>query len=107
LQRRRDIKAVWLGACEKILKKDMFVFRANDEPCLIYLILLGSMHVINEDFWRNCSIIETMKAHTIFGEVYILSSTEKRLASVIFAENSIILEVDSVCLFETCSRGHA
>ena len=96
---------VCLETRKRLLGKGMFVFRANDTPTSIYLILSGSMHIIDEDFWGNCSIIETMKEHTLFGEAYFLSSAKKHLVSVIAAEDSTILEIDPTRLFETCSRG--
>ena len=97
--------ATCLDARERTLAKDAFVFRAGDEPRSIYFILSGSMHIVDEDFWGNRSIIETMGRNALFGEAYALVSAEKHLVSVIAAENSTILEIDPVRLLETCLHG--
>ena len=96
-----------LYARERKMKKNMFIFRAGDNARLVYLILSGSMHIVDEDFWGNLFIIETLEAYTLFGEAYALASTEKHLVSVSAAQDSIILEIDPARLFEICSRGCA
>ena len=94
-----------LSIREKHLKRDAFVFRAEDRVQQVFFIFSGSMHIIDEDFWGNRSIIETMEVYTLFGEAYTLALTEKYLVSVIASEDSTILEMDHLRLFETCSKG--
>ena len=91
-----------LRARERAIGKDGFIFHAGDDIRSIYLILSGSMHIIDEDFWGNRSIIEIMEEHTLFGEAYSLSTTDKYLVSVIAAEDSTLLEINPERLFETC-----
>ena len=91
-----------LSAKQIKLRRNMFVFSAGDSVSQVYLILSGSMHIIDEDFWGNRSIIETMNAHTLFGEAYVFSGRETHITSVIAAEDSVILEIDPKLLFETC-----
>ena len=93
-----------LSVRKKKIRREAFVFHAEDKVGSVYLILSGSMHIINEDFWGNCTIIETMTEHTLFGEAYVLSSAKKHLVSVVAAEDSEILEIDPVRLYETCSN---
>ena len=91
-----------LGAYQKEIKKDDFVFRAGDEVRNVYLILSGSMHIIDEDFWGNRSIIETMRESTFFDEAYVFAQNEYQLVSVIAAEDSVVLEMDPSALFSDC-----
>ena len=102
-----DIQKLYncLNVRKRKIEKDSFVFRAGEEACSVYLILSGSMHIIDEDFWGNRSIIETMEAYTLFGEAYNLASMKKYLVGVIASETSIVLEMDSIRLFEICSIG--
>jgi len=93
-----------LDAREKEIARDSFVFNAGDKVRSVYLILSGSMHIIDEDFWGNRSIIETLGVHTLFGEAYVLSAAEIHLVSVMAAEDSTVLEIDPVRLYETCSN---
>jgi len=99
-----DLEKVYdcLAPHKRIINRDTFVFRANDPVRNIYIILSGRMHIVDEFFWGNRSIIETMEPYTLFGEAYVLSSTERHLVSVIAAEDSEVLEIDPVRLFEIC-----
>jgi cAMP-binding proteins - catabolite gene activator and regulatory subunit of cAMP-dependent protein kinases len=90
---------------KKTIACDTYVFRAEDPIKYIYLIGSGSMHIVDEDFWGNRTIVETMEKHTLFGEAYVLSKTERYLVSVVAAEDSIVFEIDPVSLFELCSKG--
>ena len=94
-----------LTARKRTVKREFFVFHAGDSVRYIYLILSGSLHIIQEDFWGNRSIIETLQAHTLFAEAYVFSSAESHLVSVIAAEDATILEIDPVHLFEKCACG--
>ena len=94
-----------LSAKEIAFERDKFVVRAGENINSVYYILSGSMHIIDEDFWGNRTIIETMQKDTLFGEAYVFASMQNYLVSVIAAENSTILEIDPIKLFETCSNG--
>ena len=94
-----------IDAREKNAQRDEFIWRAGDPVRLVYYILSGSMLIIDEDFWGNRSIIETMHKDTLFGEAYVFSFMENHLVSVVAAEDSRILEIDPTKLFETCSNG--
>jgi cAMP-binding proteins - catabolite gene activator and regulatory subunit of cAMP-dependent protein kinases len=90
---------------EKTVEKGSFVFRAGDNIGRVYYLLSGTVHIIDEDFWGNSSIIETMYGNTLFGEAYIFSTMKKHLVSVVAAEEIRILEMSPMCLFETCTNG--
>ena len=94
-----------LAAREKRIKRDAFIFRAGDKVRSVYMILSGSMHIIDEDFWGNRSIIGTMEKGTLFGEAYVFSLKKAHLVSVIAAEDAVILEINPEKLFNTCTNG--
>ena len=94
-----------LHARERKIQKDSYIFRAGDDAAQVYLILSGSMLILDEDFWGNRTIIETMNPYTLFGEAYSLASTVKHLVSVAAAEDSTILEMNPKQLFEICANG--
>ena len=87
---------VCISAYEKVFAQDSFVFNAGDDIKFVYLIVSGSMHIIDEDYWGNRSIIETMEKDTLFGEAYVFSAKKHQLVSVIAAEDSVVLEIDPV-----------
>ena len=90
---------------EKKIEKDEFVFHAGDVVNKVYLVISGSMHIVDEDFWGNRSLIETMPAYTLFGEAYAISNTEEHLVSVVAAEDAVVLELEPSCLTKPCPRG--
>ena len=102
-----DLKKIIECVSPKIkkIKRGEFVFYAGDDVGSIYIILSGSMHIIDEDFWGNSSIVETMQRGVLFGESYFLSSVQKYLVSVTAAEDSFVLEINPLKLFEICSNG--
>ena len=91
-----------LSASKKNIFKDEFVFHVGDRVKNVYIILEGSVHILDEDFWGNRSIIETMHHNTLFGEAYVFSTKENQLVSVIAAEDSVVLEIDPMRLFKVC-----
>ena len=93
-----------LSAREARYKRETFVFRAGDTVRIVYFILSGSVHIINEDFWGNRSIIETMGKDMLFGEAYVFSEMETHLVSIVAAEDCVLLEIDPDSLFEICSK---
>ena len=98
---------VCLGVREKTEAKNTFIFRAGDKPRLVYLILSGSMDIVDEDFLGNRSIIETLERYVLFGEAYVFASTAEYLVSVVTAEDSTFLEIEPRLLFETCPKNCA
>ena len=101
-----DLKKLFacLSPRKKLIRRDTPVFMAGDDVGPVYFVLSGSLHIVDEDFWGNRSIVETMKENILFGEAYVFSSAEKHLVSVVAAEDSWILVINPVKLFETCSK---
>ena len=91
-----------LGVRQRLVSKDSYVFRVGDSVDKVYLLLSGSLHIINEDFWGNQSIIESLPAHTLFGEAYVLAERPQHLVSVVAAEDSILLETAANHRLGTC-----
>ena len=87
------------------LKRGEFVFRAGESIHYVYFILSGRLHIVDEDFLGNSSIVETLRTGVLFGEAYVFSSIQTYLVGVAAAENSVILQMDPKKLFETCSNG--
>ena len=87
------------------IKRGGFVFHAGDKVRSVYFILKGSMHIVDEDFWGNSSIVETMNEGVLFGEAYVFSEQEFHLVSVCAAEDSVVLVMNPDTLFETCASG--
>ena len=93
-----------LSARERVIPKDGFVIRAGDAVSAVYCVLSGSLHILDEDYWGNRSIVETLTTDVLFGEAYVFAGAERHIISVMAAETAVVLEFDPVCLFETCAN---
>lgn len=103
----KDIRVLFecISPKVKLIKKGNFVIKAGGDIRYVYYISSGRVHIIDEDFWGNGSIIETMNQNTLFGEAYYFSSIDTYLVSVVAAEDSVVLEISPQNLFEACPKG--
>ena len=92
-----------LGAAVKSIPKDGFLLHAGDSVERIYILLSGYLHIVEDDFWGDRFIIETLEAFTLFGEAYVLAGREEQLVSVVAAEDSRVLVIAPDKLLKTCS----
>ena len=93
-----------LSPRKKSYSKDTFIFRAGDPVSAVYLILSGRIHIVDEDFWGNRSILETMNPLGFFGEAYSLSGATRHLVNVLAAEDTDVLLIDPEQLFCHCPK---
>jgi cAMP-binding proteins - catabolite gene activator and regulatory subunit of cAMP-dependent protein kinases len=94
-----------LMARQRAFDKEAFILRAGEPVNPVYFILSGTVHIVDEDFWGNRAIIETMEKDTLFGEAYVFSGAERHLVSVVAAEPTVLLEINPHKLFESCMNG--
>ena len=90
---------------KKSYEKGEFVMHAGEAVMYMYILLSGSVHIIEEDFWGNRSIIETMDGVLLFGEAYVFSNSKKYLVSVVVEEAAEILIVPPERMLESCLAG--
>jgi len=105
----KDLEALCgcVKARVKTYQRDSFVFHSGDDVGSVYLLISGNVHIVNEDFWGNRSIVETMYEGTLFGEAYVLSLKKHHIVSVVAAEDSVILEMEPEKLFASCPENCA
>ena len=96
-----------LQARQRTFAREAFILRVGEAVGPVFYILSGSVHIVDEDFWGNRSIIETMERDTLFGEAYVFSGAENHLVSVVAAEPVTLLEINPHKLFESCANGCA
>lgn len=86
----------------KAYNKGEFILQAGDKICNIGLVLLGSVHIIKEDFWGNTNIVTKLCSGEFFGETYACTTTEIGV-NVISIESSEILFLNINKVLNTCS----
>ena len=91
-----------LSAREKKLNKGAFVFQAGEKIGSVYVLLSGSVHIVDSDLWGNQAIVETMHAYDFFGEAYVFAKADCYLVSVQAAEDIHVLVLNPKLIDNTC-----
>jgi CRP-like cAMP-binding protein len=101
----KDIESLLgcLSAVRRSYKKGEFVFAEGDSPETVGLVLSGSAHIINEDFWGNRNIISEIGAGNLFAEAFVCAEADTLPVSVVTAENTEVLLIDYRRIVTTCS----
>jgi len=92
-----------LGAREKSFSKGDFVFRFGDKPTSVGIVLAGTVHVIQEDYWGNRTIISRIGSAGLFGESFACSDTMNLPVSVVATQDARILFINYKKIVTTCS----
>lgn len=92
-----------LGAVQKHYPKNSFVFTAGEPVSFVGVVLSGSVHVVQEDFWGNRSILTHLEAGDLFAEAFSCALIDTVPVSVLAAENSDILLLDCRRIVTSCS----
>lgn len=83
-----------LQAKKSVYQKDSFVFSAGDPAVYIGVVLSGKVHVIQEDYWGNRSILTSLLPGELFGEAFACAQVEVFPVSVMASEPSSVLLLD-------------
>lgn len=82
-----------LSATDKRYVKGSPVFKANEKQKDIGIVLSGTVHVFEEDYWGNRALIARMGPGDSFGEAFACLETPSMSVSVLSANDSEILFV--------------
>ena len=92
-----------LKAVRRTYKKNELVFSAGDTVRYVGVILSGSVHILQEDYWGNRTILAHIPPGGLFGEAFSCAEMDSLPVSVIAAEKSEILLIDCRRIIITCS----
>ena len=92
-----------LMAVNRSYEKNGFIFSAGDDVSCVGVVLSGSVHVLQEDYWGNRRILSRIGASSLFGEAFSCGETESIPVSVLAAERSEILLLDYKRIVTSCS----
>ena len=101
----REIEAMLncLSAVKRTYEKGEFVWRNGDHVTSMGLVLTGSVHVIEEDFWGNRTILSECSESQIFGDAYACMPSVELGVSVVAAGKSEILFLDVQKVITVCT----
>ena len=66
-------------------------------------MLTGNVHVIQEDFWGNRTILANIEPGELFGEAFSCAGLDKLPVSVLAVQDSEVLMIDYRKIITTCS----
>lgn len=92
-----------LAVKELHARKGEFIFTATESVPKIGIVLSGSAHVLQEDFWGNRNILSLIGAGDMFGEAFACAEIPKMPVSVVAASNIHILLLEYQKIITPCS----
>lgn len=99
-----------LSATVRQAEKNAFILSADDSVSFVGLILSGSVHIVNEDFWGRKDILSQLGPGELFAESFSCAESDKMPVSVLAVEpteymvlscRKITTTCSSACLFHT------
>ena len=91
-----------LGARELQADKHQMIFRAGDPARWVGLVLSGAVHVIQEDYYGNRSLVALLQPPQLFGEAFSCAGVDTLPVTVEAAQDSRILLLDCQRVLTTC-----
>jgi len=92
-----------LMAARRPYRKGEFVFSAGDVVQSVGIVLSGGVHILQEDYWGNRSILAHIPPGGLFGEAFSCAEIDSLPVSVIAVEKTEILLIDYRRIITTCS----
>lgn len=92
-----------LNAREIRPKKGAVIFAAGDRPDYVGIVAEGSVHVVQEDYWGNRTILAAVPAGGLFGEAFSCAEAATLPVSVLAREDCTILLIDCKRILTACS----
>lgn len=92
-----------LLAYTKQFRNNDFIFSVGQPVSHIGIVLSGKVHVIQEDFWGNRTILAQIGSRGLFGEAFSSAGIEKMPVSVVATSDCEILFIDYKRIITTCS----
>lgn len=84
-------------------RKGEYVFRQGEHISTIMMLVDGELHIQQDDYWGNRSIISHISAGDMFGEAYIAPESGALLNDVVVVEDSTVIFLDAKKIMTVCS----
>ncbi len=92
-----------LGARLCSFKKGEYVLRRGEHLSDVTVLAEGTLHVQNDDYWGNRSILSQITVGEMFGEAYVAPESGALLNDVVAVEDSVVIFFAVNRLITTCS----
>jgi len=92
-----------LMAVRRSYKKSEYVFSAGDAIQSVGIVISGSVHILQEDYWGNRTILANIPPGGLFGEAFSCAEIDSLPVSVLTVEKTEVLLIDYKRIITTCS----
>ncbi|GMO42116.1 MAG: Crp/Fnr family transcriptional regulator [Termitinemataceae bacterium] len=92
-----------LKASNKEYDKDDLIYCAGDEISSVGIVLTGAIHIENDDYWGNRTIISRISPGEMFGESFSFTEDRELSVSITTAEPTKIILIDYMKIIRVCS----
>lgn len=101
-----DVESVLecLRAKVQSYSKREVIYRAGEDVLSVGLVLRGSVNIEHDDVWGNKNILDNIGEGQVFGETYACIPGEPLMVSVIAAEETEVLFLNTDKLFAACTE---
>ena len=103
--KEEDIRAL-LSCVEAKVRRDgkgEYVVQQGEYLDDIAVLTEGSLHIQNDDYWGNRSILGRISIGEIFGEAYAFSREEPLMNDAVAIEDSTVMFINAKKVISTCS----
>lgn len=103
--KEEDIRALLSCVEAKVRRygKGEYVLQQGEYLDDIAVLTEGSLHIQNDDYWGNRSILGRISIGEIFGEAYAFSREEPLMNDVVAIEDSTAMFINAKKVISTCS----
>lgn len=92
-----------LGARQRAYTKGDYVLRCGDTLGELLILTEGTLHIQQDDYWGNRTILRRVAAGELFGEAYAAPESGAVLNDVVAVQDSTVLFLDVGRVLHTCS----
>lgn len=92
-----------LDAKSEKYQKGEYVIHQGEHISTIMMLADGKLHIQQDDYWGNRSIISNITAGEMFGEAYIAPESGPVLNDVVALEDSTVIFLDARKIMTVCS----
>lgn len=92
-----------LGAKLNTYKKGEYVLRQGEYLSNVFILVEGNLHIQNDDYWGNHSILRQISPGEMFGESYIAPESGALLNDVVAITDSTVIFFDLKKILTACS----
>lgn len=91
-----------LGARISMYKKDELILRQGEHLNAVPVLLEGMLHIQQDDYWGNRSILNHIGVGEMFGEAYASAEGGAIVNDVVAVEDSVVIYFDVKKVITTC-----